>query len=351
MNHIYMYNARPHWILLTLTIHMLSFGVACSDNEESIDEPLIHVVETFKDVRHAFGEGLSQRHEGTFHFPVAPENVEHIRMFVKLRCPQQGCNAWDMFANIRVQDPDTGTWYETGRYITPYGVDNSALTKGFMVDVTDFKSLLTGDVKLQSFVEVWGNDGWLVSVIFEITEGTPDYPYYQVAEILDHAEWSLAGVPYGEEHDFVLDKMVSVPPGASQTKLRTIITGWGHATPADPDGRPCAEWCFRTHHVWINEQAMFTHEMGPIGCETNPVQPQHGNWAPDRAGWCPGMSVPVRTNTFDAPMAGESFHFQYVFEEWTNDFMSTADNKHAYYAISSYVIVKSDTPLAVPEVY
>ena len=34
--------------------------------------------------------------------------------------------------------------------------------------------------------------------------------------------------------------------------------------------------------------------MGPIGCGSNPISNQGGNWAPDRAGWCPGMVVPVR---------------------------------------------------------
>jgi len=38
--------------------------------------------------------------------------------------------------------------------------------------------------------------------------------------------------------------------------------------------------------------------MGPIGCGSNPVSPQNGNWEPDRAGWCPGMEVPIRLDKF-----------------------------------------------------
>ena len=39
--------------------------------------------------------------------------------------------------------------------------------------------------------------------------------------------------------------------------------------------------------------------MGPIGCGNNPISNQGGNWAPDRAGWCPGMVVPLRLDKFD----------------------------------------------------
>jgi len=323
---------------------------SCTEKDPVPEEPVIHIIKTFEDVRHAFGDGLSQTAEGTFTFPTDPTKVERIRMYVKLRCPDAGCNAWDMYANIRVRDPETEEWLEIGRYITPYGVDNAKAGRGFMIDVTDFKSILTGEVKLRSFVEVWGNDGWLVSVEFEITEGNPDYAYYAISPILDYADWSLAGVPYGEDHDFVLERTVIIPSNAQQTSFRTIITGWGHATPADPDGRPCAEWCFRTHDVLINGELQFSHIMDGPGCDINPVQPQNGNWAPDRAGWCPGMAVPVRTDILGSSMGGLSFSYEYDFEDWTNDFQTNASNKHAYYAISSFVIVKSNEPIEAPGV-
>lgn len=81
---------------------------------------------------------------------------------------------------------------------------------------------------------------------------------------------------------------------------------------------------------------------------TNPVQPQNGTWQYERAGWCPGMAVPVRTNQMATSMAGQKFDFEYSFAPWVNDMQSTASNKHAYYAISTYVVVKSNTPIAKP---
>jgi len=268
-------------------------------------------------------------------------------MYIKLRCSGEGCNAWDVYSNIRLQDPASENWFEIGRFITPYGVDNSQLAKGFPIDVTDFKSLLTGEVNLRSFIEVWGSDGWIVSVDFEVIEGTPDYEYYAVAPLLDYAQHSLAGIPYGVEIDFELDKCITIPGNSEETAIRTTISGWGHATPLDAGGRPCAEWCFRTHNVLIDEMPVFQHEMKGIGCDKNKVQPQGGNWQPDRAGWCPGMEVPVRTDVFDYARAGESCCYKYELESWTNDMQTTADNKNAYYAITSFVVVKSNTPLSV----
>ncbi len=323
----------------TITIDLLATGVE-----------KLHVVSTFDGFRLAFGNGFSQSVDKTFTFPDFSESTEKITMYVKLRCPSGGCNAWDVFANVRLQHPQSGEWLEIGRYITPYGVDNSKVPKGFPIDVTDFKSLLTGEVTLKTYVEVWGNDGWLVSVNFEVIEGTPDYSYYAIAPVLDYAKNSLEGIPYGEAHDFDLEKCITIPAHAEETGFRTIITGWGHATPADPDQRRCAEWCFRTHHILIDSIPFFTHDMQGIGCSTNPVQPQGGNWEPDRAGWCPGMAVPVRWDQFDSSMAGESFCYTYDLEPWTNDMQTTVDNKHAYYAISSYIIVKSNIPIDEPVV-
>lgn len=306
----------------------------------------LHTIKTFNNTRLAFSGEYSQKKEDTFSFPTDPTKVENITMYVKLRCPDGGCNAWDMFANIRLWNETMGKWLEIGRYITPYGVDNSQLFKGFPIDVTDFKNLLTGEVKLQTFIEVWGADGWLVSLDFEIIEDTPDYNYYAISPILDYAQHSLAGIPYGVENDFVVNKCITIPITAEATSFRTTISGWGHATPADNDARPCAEWCFRTHHILINDAPLFTHDMKGIGCANNPVQPQGGNWAPDRAGWCPGMEVPIRTDNFNTSMAGESFSYTYELEPWTNDLQASDPN--AYYAISSFVVVKSNTPIEAP---
>ncbi len=308
---------------------------------------ILHNYTSFANENLAFGGGQSQSATHQYTFLPDVTNVSKITMYVKLRCPSGNCGDWDVYAHIQVKDPTSGDWYEMGRYITPYGVDNSATGRGFEFDVTDFKSLLQGTVDLRAFIEVWTADGWLLSVDFDFLEGAPDYKYSAISKVLQYNDNSLGGVIYGEDATaFDLTKTITVPSNAEATFLRTIITGWGEATPYDPDGRPCAEWCFRTHHIKINGTNTFTHQMNPLGCGSNPVHPQGGNWSPDRAGWCPGMAVPVRENQMATSMAGQTFSFEYSFEPWVNNLASPNPNPHAYNAISTYVVVKSNSPIS-----
>ena len=273
--------------------------------------------------------------------------IENIKMYVQLECPSAGCNAWDVFANILVREPVSNEWYEIGRYITPYGVDTKALERGIEIDVTDFKSLLSGTVELKAYIEVWGNDGWNLSVDFDYTEGEPDFKNYQISRVMQYNRNSLEGVIYGEDQSkFDLDKSISFGENIQSAHLRTIITGWGHATPADDDGRRCAEWCFRTHTIKIDGANKFQHQMRGIGCGSNPINNQGGNWQPDRAGWCPGMAVPLRVDKFSENLNGKTIKFDYNFQPWVNDLKTDASNKHAYYAISTFVVLKSNEEIS-----
>ena len=326
--------------LSTVSLALSGIGIA-----------MVYNYQTFDQTRLAYGGGFSQSSSQTFTLHEDMTTIETINMYLQLNCPSGGCNAWDVYSNILVKDPFSNEWYEIGRYITPYGVGTGQLERGLEIDVTDFKSLLTGTIELKAFIEVWGSDGWELSVDFDYVQGTPDYQYYEIAPIVQYNNNSLGGVIYGEDDSaFDLTKTIFIPSNSESMHLRTIITGWGHATPNDQDGRPCAEWCYRTHNVKINNNQEFQHYLGPIGCITNPVSPQYGNWSPDRAGWCPGMAVPNRINSLEASLAGTTFSFDYEFEPWTNDLLSTSSNIHAYYAISSFIIVKSNSPINKPTV-
>ena len=293
----------------------------------------------------AFGGGYSQSATQTFTLHSDLSNISQIKMFVQIDCPGSGCDDWDRFANVKVKDVSSGDWYELGRYITPYWTGTQQLARGLEFDVTDFKSLLTGSVELKIYIENWTTKADLITVDFDFIEGTPDYQYYEVAGVLQYNNNSIDGVPYGVTHSFDLDKSITIPANAESTHLRTTISGWGHATGSP--GSNCAEWCFRTHDLKINGTNTFQHYMGALGCASNPVSNQApGNWTQNRAGWCPGMAVPDRIDTFGSSMAGSMFTFEYDYEDWTNDM----GNGNAYYATSTYVVVKSSTPITKPTV-
>ena len=306
----------------------------------------------FSNKRLAWGSGYSQAASQNFDLHSDNSNIQSIMMYIRLECPSGGCDPWDRFANILVKNSDTNQWYEMARHITPYGVGNSVLDRGLELDVTDFKSLLVGNVELKTYAETWVSSGWVISLEFDFLAGEPDYKYYQITPVIQFNNNSLSGVPYGgengvtelDETKFDLKKSISLGSNIKSAHFRTIISGWGHATPADSDGRACAEWCFRTHKIKIDNTDKFSHNMGPIGCSSNPITNQGGNWSPDRAGWCPGMVVPVRIDQFNSDISNSTIDFEYYFEPWTNNFVGTQgyNNKNAYNAISSFIVLKSD---------
>ena len=306
---------------------------------------VVHNYTVFNQQALGFGGGFSQSATQLVNLHDDLSFIQEIKMFLEIECPNTGCDDWDRFANVSVKDPATGNWYEIGRYITPYWVGTQQLERGLEFDVTDFKSLLSGQTEIRIYIENWTTKADLISVEFDYIEGTPDYSNYAVSEVLGYHSNSISGVPYGVSHDYDLDKSIQLPSNTESAHLRTVISGWGHATPPDVGGRACAEWCFRTHNILINGSTSFQHYMGPIGCASNPINNQSpGNWMPDRAGWCPGMAVPVRSNSLN--LENTNFSFEYDFQDWTSD----GGNGNAFYATAVYVVVKSNTEISAPTV-
>ena len=317
--------------------------------------PLLYNYQTFENQSLGFGGGFSQSAIQVFNLHNDLAEIEQIKMYLQINCPNStGCDDWDRFANVKVKDQSTGSWYEIARYITPYHTGTQVLPRGLEFDVTDFKSLLTGSVELRIYIENWTQNADIVSLDFDYIDGTPDYNYYAVSEILGFHANSIAGVPYGVFNDLDLNKNIQIPSNAESSHLRTIISGWGHATPEDLDGRPCAEWCYRTHNIKINNSVTFQHNMDAIGCSSNPINNEQnpGNWMSDRAGWCPGMAVPVRIDDLGQSFSGNSFDFEYEFENWVSDggVIDPSYQPGAYYATSSYIVVKSNTEISSPTV-
>ena len=329
----------------TLTISSNDISNNININLFGLGTPLIHNYQAFQNQELGYGGGFSQSAIQMFSLHDDLSEIQQIKMYLQIDCPSTGCDDWDRFANVKVKDQATGNWYEIARYITPYWVGTQQLQRGLEFDVTDFKSFLKDNVELRIYIENWTTKADIVSIDFDYIVGTPDYENYEVAEVLSLHSNSISGVPYGVTHNLDLEKSIQIPSNSENIQFRTIISGWGHATPYDADGRPCAEWCFRTHDIKINGSYTFQHNLGPIGCSANPINNQNpGNWQPDRAGWCPGMAVPVRMNSLDTSYSGSTISFEYDFEDWTSD----GNGGNAFYAISTYVIVKSNSEITTP---
>ena len=329
----------------TLVISSADISNNININLFGIGTSMIHNYQAFQNQALGFGGGFNQSASQVFNLHNDLSNIQQIKMYLQIDCPSTGCDDWDRFANVKVRDQVSGNWYEIARYITPYWVGTQQLVRGLEFDVTDFKSLLKDSVELRIYIENWTAKADIVSIDFDYIVGTPDYENYAIAEVLDLHSNSISGVPYGVSHNLDLEKSIQIPNNSENIEFRTIISGWGHATPYDADGRPCAEWCFRTHDIKINGSNTYQHNLGPIGCSANPLNNQNpGNWQPDRAGWCPGMEVPVRMNNLDTSYNGSIISFEYDFENWTSD----GNGGNAFYAISTYIIVKSNSEINEP---
>src|SRR5690554_948482 len=328
--------------VLLIGMSLALYACGNDDLNKDIEEPSLINVVTFKKAKVAFAEGASQSVEGTFSFPTNTERIKSIKMYIQDICPNKECDEWDRYANIYVKDKTSGEWYEMGRFITPYWVGSEKLERGYEFDVTDFKSLLNGNTELKIYTETWLAKGRIYSVDFDIEYGDTDYKYSAVIPVFQYNKSSIDGVPYGKTHNFDMSRQIQIPSDTELAYFRTIISGWGHATPYDTGNRGCAEWCFRTHSIHINSTSTFEHKLEGIGCADNPINNQApGNWRPDRAGWCPGMPVPVRLNNIQKSLFGSNFNFEYKFEDWTNN----GNGGEAYYAISTFVVVKSNQPI------
>ena len=98
---------------LLLIALLVTFTQSCKDDKDGATpdkkEPVKVETITYKtfDQEHlAFGTGKNQTVEKTFTMHPSSLNVDSIKMFVILDCPSGGCNIWDVYANIKVKDPN-----------------------------------------------------------------------------------------------------------------------------------------------------------------------------------------------------------------------------------------------------
>jgi hypothetical protein len=176
--------------------------------------------------------------------------------------------------------------FEIGRYITPYGIGFSLGPNGktYVYDVTDYQSMLLGDVDFSAH-----NTQELIDVKFVFIEGTPPRDVLSVQQL-----WNGLGSYsyYGLDNDLNLSaETVPMDPDGDMFKLRTRITGHGQV-----GSNACCEWgngVGRNHEILVDGTSRFLWEIWRENdCGDNPLISQGGTWPYAREGWCPGDAVP-----------------------------------------------------------
>jgi hypothetical protein len=150
-------------------------------------------------------------------------------------------------------------------------------------------------------------------------------------------EYAFGGGNFGADYNTREPLAFTPPSSATRVELVVLLSGHGQT-----DGLNCAEWCDHRHHFTVNgtELDVIRH-MGRIGSAagcgeraSDGVLPgQWGNWAPERAYWCPGLPVDaIRIDITEHVRAGEANALTY------RGAFQTGAPRGGNISLSSYVV-------------
>ncbi|MEM9193332.1 MAG: peptide-N-glycosidase F-related protein [Myxococcota bacterium] len=214
-----------------------------------------------------------------------------VQLTCRLGAPE--CSEWDRIASIDAcVDATCEDRRELVRWITPYSRPG---LRRWVMDQSALLPLLHGGGEQAFQIELGPN--WEratmrdVEISLRFSNRGGDRPI--------GIERAFVGgrfdASYNEREPFSL----TPPAGAQRAELVVIVSGHGQ-----DDANNCAEWCNHEHQFVLNggteRRIDFPGQVGEaLGCaelaQEGVVPGQYGNWAPRRAGWCPGYPVaPVR---------------------------------------------------------
>lgn len=253
----------------TSTGGMLSTGTAIFEVTDDVNDISVQAF----DMVHV-SSSTSQDTIDNFVFPTYVGSFDEIMTYFNVTCPPLGCDPWDRVGRMEAKGPN-GEWVEILRYITPYGVpcDHS-------IDATDYASIFQGLVEMRLSIGT-SDDGFVVDVVFDFQEGTPEYKYSWVDVI-----WR-GTFPFGDYANLQPMDTISCNfdeiTEASKLKILNTGHGWGNLNTGN-----AAEFYNATHKIKVNNDVFDQHLW--VICNPNPdgCQPQNGTWYHNRAGWCPG---------------------------------------------------------------
>jgi len=289
------------------------------------------IVRLLNEEQHNFGS-FGQSRFTAINMPLHMEDFDQLLLHFDVECPTGGCDPWDQTGGFYIIQ--NGIEHEMARFITPYGIECGDWT----VDVTDFKTKMAGNITLRSFIQVFGQSGWLLNAELEFIKNNE--PTYQELTPL----WETSYWVYGEptiSHDLEAQTK-TIGSNTQDTYMRMTITGHGQGNTQN-----AAEFSNQTHSVFVNGDLDGTHNLWKDDCGQNSCANQGGNWMPSRAGWCPGQHViPFIHNLNGSATPGESLTVDYELEEYTN-LLNTGYNNGSHtephYRIFGYLVEKSDS--------
>ncbi len=294
-----------------------------------------------------YGNLRVRTYTGRYTLPQFTAAYSNIVAHLYVTCPpvNGGCDDWDRLGYVQVKDPN-GNWVEVIRYITPYGKACS-----HSIDVTDFASILQGDVDIRMFIDTWGTGGWQIQLDFEYIAGDPEYPFTYVEEL-----WQ-GSYSFGDPANLQpLDTVsIGIFHAAREAHLRLTTTGHGWG---DNNTGNAAEFYHAVHHLQVDGEDTFEQDLW-TDCYPNPdgCNYQSGTYKYDRAGWCPGSISKPYIYDISSHLWHTPFQLSYIFQPSYMDEchphnpdcvtgVTCADcnaGSNPFYRVSCYIIRSSDT--------
>lgn len=240
-------------------------------------------------------------------FPSNTTSYRKVMLKMTFKCPTGlHCGEWD-YTNHIVLRRKGGTSgsdqnLELARFITPYGYNFPSNWKfEWFADLTDFSSLLHDSLEIEyqhSGYETNTDRGWLVTLDFILTEGTPIMETENIQPL-----WN-GNFRYGDLTNDIETHLIPINfSTGSQTKVtRLHMYQTGHGG----DGTTgCAEFCYPSRALVYDGGTVDVKQIFEP-CGSIPLYPQGGTWIYDRGNWCPGMMV--KPYTFDFTTTPSSSH-------------------------------------------
>lgn len=280
-------------------------------------------------------------------FPTTATEYRKIRMHYILgryKCPATDtyCGDWDYATSVYAMPANADT-VKMGRVITPYS-GNWALSRkhDYVIDVTDYASILKGNMDMRYFYEGY-SWGFTITLKIEFIEGTPAQKALEVKSIYD------GYYKYGDPADPIEDKLIAknytyTAPAVSAA-IKNIISGHG----ADAAG--CGEFCSKYYQQHINGNLLEQKQLWKSDCGLNNIYPQNGTWIYERANWCPGEEVyPIYHDLKNVTSAGNSFSADIDFQPYTSPDPSSAGGYNIASQLITYGAINHSLDASIEDV-
>lgn len=287
----------------------------------------------FNREQHNFA-AAGQARTSSVNLPADFSEYGQLLLHLSVQCPSTGCDPWDQTGNISVLTPQGEV--EIMRFVTPFGIACGG--DEWIVDVTDFKDILSGSVTFKSFIQVFGPSGWLLNVDLEMIPGE-DRIFQKTTPL-----WSTQYLVYGDPNkNGDLDPLTAtLEAQTTESHFRMTISGHGQGNTDN-----AAEFSDRTHMFMINGEAAGAHRLWKDDCLQNTCANQLGTWRFNRAGWCPGQAVQPWIFDMSDDFAGQEIMLDYELENYRNFLNSGYNNMghtEPFHRIAAYIVEESETP-------